>query len=665
MPFNLAFNYYIMLHYFLAACFMYLLLRHFQLKRTSAFLGGVIFAFSGYLLSVSNMNTSLSSVIWLPLVILFFDRLLKKMNFLNIAVLGILLAMQFLGGEPTVIYVTLFFLIAYGASFSGSWQLFVKNLGGLILSGTIALGLTAVQLLPFLELASLSDRVVRTAYGLITFRSFPPREIITFLFPYFYGNPAQFGGYTATLLGKTIQDWLISPYLGILPLIFIFLSFNKDKKQALFFAVAAIISVILSFGKYTPLYRMVYFIPGFSIIRYPVKYLFMSTFCLVVLASFGFDWLQAVFEENKEKLLKVLRVIFPTGIILTLIFIFVYFFRLQIFLFVARSYPPGLPKYFFDLLARIIEFNLISFLFIILYLFGFSLILLMAYKRNIKRSVFILLISLLVIADLFSNGSNIAVSVSSDVFSRVPESLEILLRGEGLYRFFYTPELENQNRTTYGESYDSALLESKDNLAANWHIPYRLFDFLGYESIKPAWLFHYYAPNFNQEKIRQNFKYLSRFNVKYVASSEKLNIPYLKLLRHKEKYGLDLFLYENPRVYPRAYILDPERKPDLVGSNASIIKYMPDQIEILAELRKGGYLFISEAYYPGWRVFVDGKESQISRGMEYFREVELSAGKHKIKFVYDPLSFKLGSYLSLATIFGLLLGGLIYFRKNK
>src|SRR3989344_1559595 len=57
LPFNLAFNWYIILHYFLAACFMYAMLRHFRLGWHASFLGGLVFAFSGFLLSVSNMNT--------------------------------------------------------------------------------------------------------------------------------------------------------------------------------------------------------------------------------------------------------------------------------------------------------------------------------------------------------------------------------------------------------------------------------------------------------------------------------------------------------------------------------------------------------------------------------------------------------------------------------
>ncbi|HVN67175.1 MAG TPA: hypothetical protein VMT55_02300, partial [Candidatus Sulfotelmatobacter sp.] len=72
LPFGRAFNWYIIIHYFLAGAFTYALLRHYRLPAAAAFFGGFVFAFSGYLLSVSNMNSSLSSVIWLPLVLIAF-----------------------------------------------------------------------------------------------------------------------------------------------------------------------------------------------------------------------------------------------------------------------------------------------------------------------------------------------------------------------------------------------------------------------------------------------------------------------------------------------------------------------------------------------------------------------------------------------------------------
>ncbi|MBU0672630.1 MAG: YfhO family protein [Candidatus Margulisbacteria bacterium] len=670
LPFNLAFNYYIILHYFLAACFMYLLLRYFKLRLEASFAGGLIFAFSGYLLSVSNMNTSLSSVIWLPLVLIFFDKSInvgtglvpvrnngqpQGLSLHNVVVLAILLALQFLGGEPTIIYVTLIFLVAYGAVFAGSWRAFGRSVLGLGQAGLITLGLVAIQLLPFLELAKYSDRVARTAYDIVTFRSFPPRELINFIFPYFFGNPAQFGGFTETLIGKGFQDWLISPYLGILPLVFVFLAFDKNKKLAKFFLITSLVALLLAFGKYTPLYHLVYFIPGISMIRYPVKYLFLVTFCLVILSAMGFDQLLSAFDHNKERLRRLLRVLWLGLSVLSLLFLLLYFLRNELFVFLAKNYSTNMPQYFFDLLASIIEFNLLSFFFVIVYLFAFSLLLLMAYQGRIKKTLFAALVVLLVAADLFSNSSTIAVPVSARVFSQVPENYQILQQDKGLYRFFYTPELEKENRLILGKDYDDALLETRDNLTANWHIPYYFFDFYGYESIKPMGLFEFYRQSFKKDKLMKNLRFLSRYNVRYIAASESLRSPFLKLLRHKKKYGLEVYLYENQNVLPRAYVLYGNKGPESRWTRVETSKYSPNEIIISAKLNEPGRLFLSDAYYPGWQVYVDGRRTKIDREAKYFRSVKLEPGQHQVRFVYSPLSLKLGAVISLLTVLSLII----------
>ncbi|MEA3492919.1 MAG: YfhO family protein [Candidatus Margulisiibacteriota bacterium] len=649
LPFNLGFNYYMILHYFLAACFMFYLLRHYDLSKAASFLGGIVFAFSGYLLSVSNMNTSLSSVIWLPLTLLFFDRLIKEINFRNIVILGILIALQFLGGEPTIIYVTVIFLAVYGLIFS---QNRIKSLGGLFLSGLISLGLTAVQLIPFLELAQLSDRVVRTGYDIVTMRSFPPREIISFIFPYFFGNPAHFGSYTETLLGKNIQDWLISPYIGILPLIFTFFSFKKRK--AWFFLGAALFSLLLAFGRYTPIYRTIFFIPGISMIRYPVKYLFLTTFCLTILASFGFERLIEYFDQQKNKLKRVFLTMFPISLLSAVLFYIGFSFRVQIFNFFLKRYPANIPEYFFKLLARIIEFNLLSLFNITLYLLVFTLILWLGYRSRIKKGLFLFIIIVLVIADLFSNGYSIVIPAGSWVFETTPDNYRLLQKEKGLYRFFYTPELEEENRLIYGENYENALFEAKSNFAANRHIPYHFYDFYGYTSIRPAGYHSYFHTEFKGENLKKNIKDLSLFNVKYIASSRKLKIPCLIQLMHKEKYGLNVYLYENLAVKPRAY---------MESGRGEIVQYTPNEVVIVADAGKNELLFLSDRYYPGWKAFVDGEEVKIFRANNFFRSIKLEPGEHKVRFVYDPLSLKIGFFITLSTIL-LLFSAAIIWRKR-
>jgi len=659
LPFNLAFNYYIILHYFLAAVFMYLLLRHFRLTATASFLGGIIFAFSGYLLSVSNMNTTLSSVIWLPLLLLFFDRLMLEMNIKNILIIVLLLALQFLGGEPTIIFFTILFLLAYALVFSRSRRAFFRALAGLAIAGLGMLGLVAIQIFPLIELVRLSERVVFNTYALTTIRSFPPLELINFIFPYFFGNLSKMGEYTQTLLGNNSQDWLISPYLGILPLIFVFLSFKKDRKRSIFFAGVALISLILALGKYTPLYQIFYYLmPGISMIRYPVKYLFLATFGLTLLASFGFEQLLKICQAKKDEWLFFLKNISLLVVVLMALLIVGFFVRQPFYLYLSQKYPASSPAYFYIVLARIIEFDLISFFNTVVYLLAFLCIAVLAYFNKIKRWIFSTLIILLVLSDLFANTSPIAVSAGAWVMNDPPPNYKVLLGEKGRYRLLYTTEIESQNRLVYGLDYGRAIFGSKDHFAANWHIPYHFYDFYGYESIIPLKLLKFYFANFNESKLKANLDKLSLFNIKYLIASKKMNLKGFKLLSHKQGTNYETYIYENKKVLPRACVFPGE---------ATIDRYLPTEIDITAKARaKKSVLLLSESNYPGWRVYIDGRESTIRQKDSLFRGVDLTKGEHQVKFIYDPFSFKLGAWVSLITILGMLMaGGFTYFRKNK
>ena len=72
-------------------------------------------------------------------------------------------------------------------------------------------------------------------------------------------------------------------------------------------------------------------------------------------------------------------------------------------------------------------------------------------------------------------------------------------------------------------------------------------------------------------------------------------------------------------------------------------------------------LVLSDTYYSGWKVFVNGKEEKIYRANYNFRAIPLKAGEYKIKFIYDPISFKIGALISLLTLVGIV----VYFIRLR
>ncbi|MDR2463617.1 MAG: YfhO family protein, partial [Verrucomicrobiales bacterium] len=59
-------------------------------------------------------------------------------------------------------------------------------------------------------------------------------------------------------------------------------------------------------------------------------------------------------------------------------------------------------------------------------------------------------------------------------------------------------------------------------------------------------------------------------------------------------------------------------------------------------------LTVSDAWYPGWRAFVDGEEVPIYRANYMFRGIVVPAGGHTVRFDYWPVNF--GWYLAAAAL---------------
>ncbi len=72
-------------------------------------------------------------------------------------------------------------------------------------------------------------------------------------------------------------------------------------------------------------------------------------------------------------------------------------------------------------------------------------------------------------------------------------------------------------------------------------------------------------------------------------------------------------------------------------------------LNLQVECAKTSLLFVSDLYYPGWKVFLDGHEKPMFRANSLFRAVQMPPGKHHIWFDYQPISFALGTLLFLAT----------------
>ena len=53
----------------------------------------------------------------------------------------------------------------------------------------------------------------------------------------------------------------------------------------------------------------------------------------------------------------------------------------------------------------------------------------------------------------------------------------------------------------------------------------------------------------------------------------------------------------------------------------------------------GGYVVVSETWYPGWRAWVDGRATEVRRADFAFLAVPVSPGSHRVELRYVPRGF--------------------------
>ncbi|MFO0981656.1 MAG: YfhO family protein [Planctomycetota bacterium] len=95
----------------------------------------------------------------------------------------------------------------------------------------------------------------------------------------------------------------------------------------------------------------------------------------------------------------------------------------------------------------------------------------------------------------------------------------------------------------------------------------------------------------------------------------------------------------------------PELAPqDGALPRATITRYAPEQVEIALAPGRAAYLYLADAYCPGWEALVDGVPSEVYPANVAFRGVLLPAGAKRVVLRYRPLDFSVGSGLSIAGV---------------
>jgi hypothetical protein len=693
LPLDLAFNWTIIFHFFLAAAFTYMLMRELGASLQGALAATLAFVFSGYLISVHNVLNTLISVSWYPLVIFCGCRVIRTGLFRWAAAAGVSLCCMFLGGGIEIVLLTLaslLFLFLYPKILPLKEPEDIPNQQrrllylGLIL--LIFLGLSMVQFLPFLELYKQSHRYGGVTLKEATLWSLAPKDLIYFLLPSIYGPTAIQDQYWK------LQNYLKSIYVGPVVLYLAGIYFFRHGKRVLALLAAMALTLLFALGAYTPLYPFFHkYFPLFSTLRYPVKFLFLFVFYLSVAAGLGLDVLRKRFRKIHHPPYWCQGLLVALVLIMATLFWFARLYPEQIYVLTQQWDLTFLEPAFLPLVLH--NFNrmlVVAVLLLLVIFFGL--------RHKLVRLGSPLLLMLLAL-DLFLGNRGYALKLDAARFHAENDIVRTLSADPDLFRFHVLPEVKEFQVSPKSYAVEHQIL--KEILAMDLMMEHHLFDIDGY-NIPMQTRYENLRSLIFSKPLASIRPLLDLLNVKYVLTNKPLELEGLSWLL--DGVGTSK-LYENHHSLPRAFLvkqfqvinsdqefadafreltfdprttilLDEEptrflelKKTPIISklkSTVRVITYENNRVVLDVTTPAAALLFMSEAYYPGWQAYVDGRLEKILRANYVFRAIPLGPGSHKVEVVMAPLSFKIGLAVSGLTIVLLFTGWVfLIIRKRR
>jgi hypothetical protein len=657
LPFFSAFKIHYVLHFILGWLGVYYLCKSYSLSENASFLGASVFLFSGVFLSSLEFYNHMAALCWMPWILLVLQRFKKKF-YPRLVILAGLWSLLILAGTPYVVIVTGCFALVQ--------TLFVRDLRPkrilmLALAILLALALTAVQLIPTIDLYRSGVR----EQGTSALWSCEPLQLFNFVFPHILGNDRQSGhdDYWGSHLFERGAPLYYSLFLGFGVFILVFFGLKRpfDYRHYLFILLA-LFFFFLALGNRTPFYSLWKFLPPFSAIRYPVKYLVPFTFCLAMLSALGFDRL---FSEERRGEKKHVLLIVVSAALLVLYFL------------VKGSLLDILSSFFvIDKASSVKELSTSLFGGLLLFFVCSLLVFLSSFLPLRKKNIAWVFLGVIVLHLVSINRFiNPVISISS---LTKPLLLEENIEPVKVYREGYVPFAfkEEVGGTVgmysyfreslfpyYGLQFDVKYVYSRDF--------YNIYD-------KEMSSLIASLESFSQENVVKLLRSagcdfsLTHFAFPRLQSKEigiggyrlfKQDIPgklpaahLVYDVRTAETFEERMAVFQRDDFYPEVTAII-ERDLPLEGIQTSAEEDTVRSVERFQSRQRyqvsnahTALLVLQGNHSPGWKAWVDGQETEILKANLSAKAVFLPAGTHEVILKYSPRSFHFGLVVSLGAL---------------
>lgn len=642
----------IIIHYMIAGVCMYYLAKEFDLRRHVALFSGLIYALSGFMITHAIHQVVICQVAWLPLIVLLFRRMLIRRSILHMVLTGLVLGHAVLAGFPQLSLYIFFFLFLY---FVFEFMISVKEHGfstsiplaplaaGVII---VALGLTAIQLLPTIELAPQSQRAEityqKSLEGMLSWE-----QLITVLVPKYFGAS---GAQSSTYWGPGVYwaYWETCFYIGIPALVCVIMSafLIKRNRYAAFLFGTVVFALLYAVGDHFILHKFFFnFVPGFEKFRNAGRMSLLATFAGALLGGFGLQWLLGSVEAEAGKIQRVVTLFALGGIGVW-------------FLAQRGLFQPSNTLRQYEQIHGIVTAEATTAVLLILVT---TAVVLLFMRRKISGVILLTAIGILQFIDVsvFGFSQNNGDTNPREYYLQTGQTVAVL-REQGAHEYFRVNSrqaggmLLDRNQGMVDqifllEGYTPLALQRVYPPAKDWD---HVCDLLNAK----------YRVVTDQQRRSMELTTASTYVPRAFIVYRENIIPDDKEL--KAYMESDAFNPSHTVVFEEDPHFATEQGGDSTTPAVSITSYKLNSITLNVSTAKSGFLVLSEIYYPGWKAYVDGSPRRVYRADWSLRAIPIEKGSHHIEFLFEPESYRHGSWITLGTI-GFSVIGIVYLTRKR
>lgn len=623
-------------------------------RAEGALVAATAFAFGGSAAWRIQHVGQVMSLAWFPLALFALSRALERRSAAWGAAAGILAGFMVIGRDQVAWLQTLV-LVGFVLHRLFGPPGFRVNLRGFpkpLLAGAIGGVLVAGLPVAFtLALAADSNRP-ELVFSEVIKGSLPPAGLLTMVAPnlfgtdgplaLFWGPPSDNWGPTGLVLARNMSDI----YMGALVLVALAAAgvrLRGGDRDARFFAAAALVLLLYALGRYTPVFSLLFHLPGADLWRRPADATFPLCAALAYLAGHAVHRLssgQARWRAGRT----------------TAILAIPFFVALSLVLAKGRIDQAAGPL----VMAALALGG------------GAALLAWIAARQKAQPHLALALLGLFCAVDLgLGNGPNESTALPPAKFEMLrPHSTNTTVRllRERLAATAAPDRRDRVELAGLGFDWPNATLSQG-------------FDHdLGYNPLRLS-LFERFTAAEDTVGLPEQRTFSQAFpsyrsvaadltGLRFIATGVPVETIDPSLKPGDLKFlarTADAYIYENPRAMPRVFVATTARAADFdailrtgawpdvdYGStvllaaagdqssrragSARLLDYGTTRVDVAASAPDGGWLVLTDIWHPWWECRLDGAPAPIERADVAFRAVRLPPGAHRLEFRFRPFT---------------------------